>query len=226
MTLSIRTPGRAVLVLAAVLAALAGCASTKEQENRKLQARAAYEQGVKNLADKRVSIGLASLKQAVELEPDNATYRNALGVVFLDLRRPVEAQAEFEKAVEIDPQFGEAHHNLGLSFAEQGKWEQAIAAYRKALAVPMYATPEVAYHNLGFAYANLGKRKEAEESFRAALQLDPKLLASHFWLGVVLNQEGRKDEAKAHFRAARDLDPGSSLGRAAAEALKTLGDGS
>lgn len=203
----------------------AGCASTAEDEVRRLGARASYERAVSQLAEKRLSPGLASLRQAVELAPEIALYHNALGAVLLDLRRSSEAQAEFEKAVEIDPTYADAFHNLGSAYAEQGKWEEAVPAYKKALAQPIYATPEATYNNLGLAYLALGKRREAEEAFRSALQLEPKLLVSHFWLAKVLHDEGRKDEARAHFKAARDLDPASSLGRAAAEALKTLGDG-
>jgi tetratricopeptide (TPR) repeat protein len=127
--------------------------------------------------------------------------------------------------VELDPTYADAFHNLGSTYAEQGKWEEAIAAYKKALAQTIYASPENTYNNLGYAYWALDRRKEAEDAFRAALQLEPKLVPSHFWLGVLLEKEGRKAEAKVHFQAARDLEPASMLGKRAAEVLKAMGDG-
>ncbi len=127
--------------------------------------------------------------------------------------------------MELDPTYGDAYHNLGSSLAEQGQWEEAIAAYKKALAQPVYASPESTYNNLGYAYWALDRRPEAEEAFRAALQLEPKLVPSHFWLGVLLQKEGRGDEARQHLRAARDLEPTSPLGQRASEVLKALGDG-
>ena len=87
------------------------------------------------------------------------------------------------------------------------------------------ASPQNTYNNLGYAYWALDRRKEAEDAFRAALQLEPKLVPSHFWLGVLLEKEGRKAEAKAHFQAARDLEPASMLGKKAADVLKAMGDG-
>jgi Tfp pilus assembly protein PilF len=195
---------------------LAACTSGTDEEVRKLQARALYEQGLKNLADKQVSQGFSSLKQAVQLDPSSPTAHNALGVVLLDLRKPAEAEAEFQKAVELDPSYGEAVHNLGLSYAEQGRYEQAIVAYRKALSMPIYPTPDVGYYNLGRAYAQVKKYPEAEEALRTAIQLQPTLGAAYY---------GRPEEAKAAFRRARDLDPASPFGQAAVEALKTLGDG-
>jgi Tfp pilus assembly protein PilF len=206
----------------------AGCTSAAEKKAadvQRLHARALYEQALANLADRRVSLGMSALRQAIELDPQSALYRNALGVVLLDLKRPAEAQVELEKAVQLDPGFAEAQHNLGLSYAEQGRSGDAIAAYRRALASPAYTTPEVAYHNLGNAYLMLGQLRDAAEAYRAALQLEPKQVGSIYSLGVVLVREGRRDEAKAAFRRARDLEPGSPFGQAAAEALKNLGEG-
>jgi Tfp pilus assembly protein PilF len=210
--------------LGALVVLSTGCNST-DDEVRQLRARSLYEQGLRSLADKQVSLGFTSLKEAVQLDPGNATFRNALGVLLLDLRKPGEAEAEFKKATELDPNYAEAEHNLGLAFAEQGHYEQAVTAYRKALSMPVYSSPEVAYYNLGRAYTQLGKYRDAEEALRTAIQLEPKLGAAYYQLGVVFVSTGRRDEAKPLFRRARDLDPKSAFGQAAAEALKTLGDG-
>jgi Tfp pilus assembly protein PilF len=204
---------------------LSACASTQDREVKKLQARSTYEQGMRSLSEKRVSLGMAALKEAIELDPENATYRNTLGVVLLDLKRPAEAQAEFQAALEIDKNNPEVHHNLGLSYAEQSRFDEAIVAYKKALAFPTYATPEVAYYNLGNAYIRLGKAPEAEESYRAAVQLEPTLISAHYGLGVALWREGKRDQAKESFRTARDLDPASPFAEAARVALKQLEDG-
>jgi tetratricopeptide (TPR) repeat protein len=209
-----------------VVALLPACATTSaEDEMRGLEARSAYESGVKSISEGKISLGLASLRQAAEVEPQNALYHNAVGAVLLNVGRFPDAQVEFQKAVELDPTYADAYHNLGSAYAEQGKWEEAITAYKKALAQTIYTSPENTYNNLGYAYWALDRRKEAEDAFRAALQLEPKLVPSHFWLGVLLQKEGRTDEAKLHFRSARDLEPTSMLGKRAAEVLKAIGDG-
>jgi len=223
---SVNVSRRASLVVLGVAALLSACATTTaEDEIRKLEARASYEAGVKNIAEGRISLGLSALRQAAEIEPRNALYHNAAGAVMLNIGRSADAQVEFLKAVELDPTYSDAFHNLGSAYAEQGKWEEAIVAYRKALSQPIYRSPESTYNNLGYAYWALDRRRDAEDAFRSALQLDPRLVPSHFWLGVLLEKEGRQAEAKAHFRAARDLEPSSALGRQAAEVLKAMGDG-
>jgi tetratricopeptide (TPR) repeat protein len=224
MRVSRQASGLALLCAAALL--LPACATTTaDDEIRTLEARASYEAGVKSIADGRISLGLSSLRQAVEIEPGNPLYRNAVGAVLLNIGRFADAQIEFQKAVELDPTYADAFHNLGSAYAEQAKWEEAIGAYRKALGLPIYASPETTYNNLGYAYWALDRRKEAEEAFRAALQLEPKLVPSHFWLGVLLQKEGRVAEARSHLRAARDLEPASMLGRRADEVLKAMGEG-
>lgn len=220
-----RNGARRLLTALAVLTLITGCASTDTQVQR-LQARSVYEQAIKNLQEDRTSLGLAALQQAIALDPENATYRNALGVLYLNLRQPTDAQREFEKAIVLDPSYAEAHHNLGIAFAEQGKFDQAVAGYRKALSFPTYTSSEIAYNNLGNAFMAQGKLREAEEAYGAALRLNGRLAAAHYGLGMVLNRQGRGEEARASLRLAREIDPDSPFGRAASEVLKALGDGS
>jgi tetratricopeptide (TPR) repeat protein len=209
-----------------VVVLLAVACATTDSEVRRLQARSTYEQGLRHLAEQRGSMALSAFKEAVQLDPRNVVFRNALGVTLLHvLGKPDEAQAEFRRAIELDPSYAEAHHNLGLALAEEGRHEEAVAQYRKALSLPIYPTPEVGYYNLGNAYFYLNKPREAEEAFRAALRLSPKMIQAYWGLGRVLSLAGRLEEAKAAFRTARDLDPASPFGRAAVEALKSLGEG-
>jgi tetratricopeptide (TPR) repeat protein len=224
MNMSRRGARLGLLALAGALA-VSGCVSTKDEEVQRLRARSVYEQGINNLAENRLSLSLAAFQEATQLDPDNPVYHNSLGVVFLNLHRAPEAEAEFQKAIRLDPSYAEAHHNSGLALAEQGRFADAIPAYRKAISLPIYPTPEIAYYNLGNAYFALKKTREAEEAFRASVQLNPKLAGAHYQLGLILTQAGRREEAKAAFRTARDIDPSSPFGRAAGEALKTLGEG-
>ncbi len=213
----------AVLWAAAVL--LGGCATGKEAQVKRLQAQAAYERGLKDLEEGRMSLGLAALQEAVALDPNTALYHNALGVVYLNLKSQPEAIEELRRAVELDGNYGEALHNLGVAYAEAGKWEDAVRMYKKALSLPAYGNTEGTYHNLGWAYYNLNRLKEAEETFRFVLRLEPNTVSAHYLLGLVLLKAERRDEAKAEFRRARELAPDTPFGLAAQQHLKALGEG-
>ena len=125
--------------------------------------------------------------------------------------------------MELDPTYADAFHNLGSAYAEQAKWEDAITAYRKALAQTIYNRPETTYNNLGYAYWALDRRKDAEDAFRAALQLDPRLVPSHFWLGVLLQREGgrRRPRPTSGLPGTSSRPPCS--GKRADEVLKAMG---
>lgn len=224
-TLSRRRGALAALLVAAFALILAGCSSTQDEEVRKLQAKNTYDNAVRNLSDNRLALGMASLKEAIQLDPENAQFHNTLGLVYLNLGRPVDGQAEIQAALDLDKNNADYHHNLGIALAQQGKFEEAIAAYKKALSFPTYTTPEVAYYNMGEAYIRLRKSQEAVESFRAAIQLEPVMVAAHYGLGLALSQAGRRDDAKAAFKQARDMDPASPFSELAKNALKQLGDG-
>ena len=216
---------RALLFAALALALAGGCSSVQDEEVRKLQAKNTYENAVRNLSDNRLALGMASLKEAIQLDPANAQFHNTLGLVYLNLGRPVDGQAEIQTAIDLDKNNPDYNHNLGIALAQQGKFEEAIVAYKKALGFPTYTTPEVAYYNMGEAYIRLRKSQEAVESFRAAIQLEPVMIAAHYGLGLALSQAGRRDDAKAAFKQARDMDPASPFSELAKNALKQLGDG-
>lgn len=202
---------------------LTGCATAKEAQVRKLQARSAYETGLSHLREGRPAVGLTSLQEAVTLDPEEPTYLNSLGLVFLDLKQLREAQEAFRKAITLDPSYAMAHHNLGVVLAESGRWEEAVQEYRKALAFPGAVVTVRANHNLGWAYYNLGRLKEAEEVLMFTLRLEPSMASAHYHLGLVLLKAGRKEEARAAFSKARDQAPESEFGLAAREHLRALG---
>lgn len=215
-------------LIAALAAAcwLAGCASMHQKEEmQRLQARAAYERGLATLHDREVALALSSFQEAISLEPTVALYRNALGLLYLELRRPDLAYEEFRQAIDLDATYAEAQLNVGIALAEAARWDEAAAAYRKALAFPTLSVPHVAYQNLGLALFHLKKYAEAEEALKFAISLEPQMEGPYYNLGLVLTAEGRSEQAKLAFRKARDLAPQSPFGQAAIERLRALGEG-
>ena len=193
-------------VLVAVV--LAGCAASKAGEVERLRARAAHERGLTALADRQRGEALVALQEAVALDPGDARYHDSLGLLLLDLGQVDQAMEQFKKALDVDPQLADSH----------------LQSYRAALALPTLTVPDFTHQNLGLALYHLKRFGEAEQSLRFALSLDPEMQAAYYNLGLVLVAEDRKEEAKAAFRQARKLGPESTLGQAARERLRALGD--
>src|SRR5688572_23216757 len=117
---------------------LAGCATSEVQ---RLQARANYERGLTHLQERQSALALAAFQEAIALDGTVPTYRNWLGLLYLELQRPDLALPEFRRATEVDDGYAEAHLNTGIALAEMGRWTDAVAAYRRALALPTLPVP-------------------------------------------------------------------------------------
>lgn len=222
------TPRLAILTLGALL--VLGACSTARQASRqasevqRLQARAAFERGVKHFNDREAPQALSALREAVALDPTSAVYRDTLGLVFSQLQRPDLALEQFQRAVALDPLYADAHFHLGVAQAESARWGRAIEAYRKALSLPTLTVPDLAHQNLGLALYHLRQYRDAEVELRFAISLSPEMQAAYHHLGLVLAAEGRQEEARQAFRRARELGPETPFGEAAGERLRVLGE--
>ena len=217
--------GRAVLVVAAAIV-LGACsaATSRPSEVQRLQARAAFERGLKHFSDREAPQALTALREAIALDGTSAVYRDTLGLVFTELQRPDLATEQFRQAVALDPRYADAHFHLGVALAEVARWEEAAAAYRQALSLPSLTVPHFAHQNFGLALYHLSRYREAEEQLRFAIGLEPQMGLAYYNLGLVLAAQGRREDARLAFSRARDLGPETPFGEAARERLRALGE--
>lgn len=186
--------------------------------------RVLYESGLSQLAAGEYLQARLALEQAVALAPQQATYRNALGFVNLQLGRLAQAVEAFREALKLYPDFPDAYNNLGVALAQSGQWKEAIAAFEKVLTFPAYNTPELVYQNLGWAYYNLERYPEAEQALTTALRFDPKLPLTHYTLGLTWEKRGRLQDAQAAYRRVLELVPqASEMAKKAQDRLQALG---
>ena len=140
------------------------------QAQRELAAADAYDLG--NIQELKLDYASAQVyfQQAVELDPINSTYLNALGVIAQRLGQYNDAITHTEKALSIDREvYGERHpevardlNNLGAAWKALGKYKKAIDLYEQALSIDREVYderhPNVAMdlNNLGSAWNSLG----------------------------------------------------------------------
>jgi len=157
------------------------------------------------------------LRRAVELAPDWAEYRIALGKLLYTLcsvrfstatydRSCLEqAIAELERACTLDPRSAEAAYWTGRAFERVPDVPAARARLEAALAIQPDHGP--ALKELGLLAANEGDAERAKEYLLRARELLPKDNEVHFQIGMLLESEDRLEEAKAAFLRAAELDP-------------------
>jgi tetratricopeptide (TPR) repeat protein len=191
-----------------------------KQDDRRVQAEAAYLAGVLALRDWQTSgdvVGEANPGQPESrglrtgapkdvapkdvAQNQNAEVRPASATL-------ASARAEFEKALGFEDSFTAARYQLGVVLQASGDSSAAETALVRATQLEPRWTP--AYIALGSAYHAQGKYKEAIEAFRKAIELAPNQAAAVAGLGLARAAKGEKDGIKDIERAMQ-LDPASGL---------------
>jgi tetratricopeptide (TPR) repeat protein len=138
-------------------------------------------------------------------ENDEAMADNEVGLICLELGRPLEAVAFYQKAVAIRPDLAETHANLGVAFRQLGRTNEAIAAFRQALALDPGLTG--VYLDLGHLLASLGQDGEAVELYRQAGVVNSASAIPAFALGRHWLERGRFAEAQVELEKSLHSDP-------------------
>ncbi len=140
-----------------------------------------------------------AFRRGLELAPDDAELRNALGWTLFQAGRPAEAVEEYDRALRNDPGLAKSHNNMALALLELGRREEAAGHFRTSLALE----PRAEIHSdLGVTLAGLGRHREAMEEFGKAIALDPDSASAHQNLAVFALERGDYSTAETHYRAA------------------------
>ena len=140
-----------------------------------------------------------SYRRGLEIVPDDAELRNALGWTLFQEGNTADAVVEYRRALKTNPISAKVHNNLALALVELGQLDEAASHFSRSLELDPKA--EI-YSDLGFTMARLGKPEVALANYQKALELDPNCASAHSNLAVALVQEGNLEEAESHYRKA------------------------
>jgi len=147
-----------------IVAVKRAVASTYYREAGQAKTKDAKAQGLNQ--------SVATLKQALEIKPDDPETLQLLVNVLVDAGREQEAQsylAKLPQGAKIDP---ERLINVGIKYYNEKQIDKALEAFNKTVA----DNPDLAeaYYYRGLVYLNKGKVPEAKADFQKLLALDPK----------------------------------------------------
>jgi tetratricopeptide (TPR) repeat protein len=172
-------------------AALDDKQTTREAVSPGQLAIAQDELGYAHLHAGQYDSAIAAFEEALELDPQNATFHRHLGNALYWEGKPEAASpssqldlaiAEYEAARGIDPDDGLLLTVLGGAYEEAGRPEDALQVYETAVA----AAPcdHEALFLLASQYDRLGRSADAEAAFRRLVELNPKQAAAWHWLAT------------------------------------------
>ena len=162
-------------------------------------------------------------RAALELDPQDAALRFALGNTLVQERKWDEGMVAYREALRLKPDDPEIHNNLAVCLQATGNVDSAVPEYREALRLkPDYIEAHV---NLGDALQQEHDWDGAMAEYRQVLSLKPQDADTLYRLGIALNNKGNSAEAIAKFREATKIKPGFALAHfALGGALYNQGD--
>ena len=145
-------------------------------------------------------------RQAMESEPENPVYRQALAQALVKTGKLDEAIEQHRQAVQLVPDDAMARVLLGSTMAmRDGNTDEVVEIYREAVDLaPTLVEAQVA---LGNAYYGREAWGRAVEPLLAAVEIDPENQQARQRLAQALMRLGRNEEAIEHLQVLVDRDP-------------------
>src|SRR5262245_4820194 len=159
--------------------------------------------------------GMAYLREALQMDPDNA-------IAWVDLARAhltvagygwgaidegvAAARQAAERALAIEPDLSDGHALIGrIRLYFDWDWKGAKASYGRAL--ELAPGQAVGRHGAGILAQNEGRIEEALDLYRRAVDQDPLSAAAQHRLGIACLTAGLLTEAEATLRKSIELAP-------------------
>ncbi len=176
--------------------------------------------GMALLAERSVDEAIATLKEAVAQQPDDAQAHGFLGRAYWVGRGQVlEAIQQLEESVTLNPEAGYAYLQLASLYAMSGALESAERAAKAAIALQEQAMSGAqgilvvgAHSRLGYAYYLAGQYDQAIAEYRRELEFmsagdhllrDRTVIELHVKLATAFYRKGQKQDAQLHGQRAK-----------------------
>jgi type IV pilus assembly protein PilF len=157
--------------------------------------------------DGRLAIALEEAQRALQADPNYAPAHALLGVIYMELGDPREAEASFGRALRLEPENSNILNNFGWFLCQNGRERESIDYFQRAAANRLYPTPGLAMRNAGVCLARVQDLDGAERMLRRAFELDAADALTKFELARLYLRRAQPDRAAFYFGL---LDPANA----------------
>jgi serine/threonine protein kinase/tetratricopeptide (TPR) repeat protein len=167
---------------------------------------------------------IASIREAVRLEPDNGQAHQGLArALWVGKGLFAEAIPEFERAIELNPESGYSYLQLSMLLAWEGRYDRAEEVCRHAVELQeQYISGNAglqivgAHSRLGYVHYLRGRYDEALRAYEREMAFvssgdhalrERTQIELNFKIGAAYHKQGRAEESGRHFdRALKAFD--------------------
>ena len=181
-----------------------------------------YEKGLELLASGHNSEAVEALKQATNLDPNNAAAYAKLGIAYAKAQQYPEAIAVLKIAIRIKPEMvdAEAYYRFSNAYSTLGKFGDALKAIKQAIYIKRaeQTNPDTAsfagfpsladlHYSAGLTYYNLRRYSSSIEEWKQVIALNPKLTQGYYGLALAYIAIGDRKSAEKQQKILESLDP-------------------
>ena len=148
---------------------------------------------------------ISMLRQAVALDPANASLYSHLGDLYAQEGRQDDAMKLYQDAVKKGIRTAWLYSRLGHIYLRRGNREEAIPNFESAAQMNPYDYDSL--ENLAVAYRDTGRVADAEAVLKLILQSGEEYAPAYNEMGMVCYQKGDRAAARGYFEKAAQLDP-------------------
>jgi len=139
------------------------------------------------------------LEKATHADAHLPLVHHALGVILLQRRDLLGAQALFRAELRADPSSMPARQGLVSVLGQLGEWERQLTLLADlARATP--GDPRV-HHSMAVAHTRLHQLDDAHAAVKTCMQIQPVFSECHIAAADIYQQQGKTDEARAAYDA-------------------------
>lgn len=200
VTLTLRAAAAAMGV-ALLAAMMAGCASQQAVQQRNDAAIYNTELGIAYMRRGDLAVAQSKLDRALEENSDDPNVHSARALLFVRLRDPKHADAEFREALRLAPKNPNFENNYAVFLCGVGRVDEGVQSFLRAARNPLYMTPELAYDNAGVCLRSAHKDVEATQMFANALAIRPSFAQALWQVADLDFSNGKYDQARKEIEA-------------------------
>ncbi|OYT73171.1 MAG: hypothetical protein CFK52_02585 [Chloracidobacterium sp. CP2_5A] len=136
---------------------------------------------------------------------NNALAVEQIGLFYLSLEVPTDAQEAFRRAIELDAASASFYHGLGVAYQIGLRLEDAAAAFQRA--TELDPKSRVAWAALADLQRAAGNYEKAEENYRRQVEIDPEHPTAWGGLAMCYLAQGRESESIAPMARMLAINP-------------------